>query len=158
MSDIILFAHPTFGVLAIIAAVWVFVETLNASPENAARTRIAALAVTGCIVAAWVLGGFWYVNYYYADKAVILNGPWPWAHNLFMETKEHLFFIPLILALYLPFAVRNKFSVSAGARNMVLGVTALIVLNALAIEGAGAIINYGVKVAYTHPGAVKGAE
>jgi hypothetical protein len=158
MSDIILFAHPTFGVLAIIAAVWVFVETLNASPANAARTRIAALAVTGCIVAAWVLGGFWYVNYYYADKAVILNGPWPWAHNLFMETKEHLFFIPLILALYLPFAVRNKLSVSAGARNMVLGVTALIVLNALAIEGAGAIINYGVKVAYTHPGAVKGAE
>ena len=158
MSDIILFAHPTFGVLAIIAAVWVFVETLNASPENAARTWIAALAVTGCIVAAWVLGGFWYVNYYYADKAVILKGPWPWAHNLFMETKEHLFFIPLILALYLPFAVRNKLSVSAGARNMVLAVTALIVLNSLAIEGAGAIINYGVKVAYTHPGAVKGAE
>jgi hypothetical protein len=158
MSDIILFAHPTFGVLAIIAAVWVFVETLNASPENAARIRLAALAVTGCVVAAWVLGGFWYVNYYYADKAVILKGPWPWAHNLFMETKEHLFFIPLILALYLPFAVRNRLSASAGARNMVLAVTALIVLNALAIEGAGAVVNYGVKVAYTHPGAVKGAE
>jgi len=158
MSDIILFAHPTFGVLGIIAAVWVFVETLNASPENAARIRLAVFAVTGFIILAWVLGGFWYVNYYYADKAVILKGPWPWAHNLFMETKEHLFFIPLILALYLPFLAWNKLSTSAGARNTVLAVTALIVLSGLAIEGAGAIINYGVKVAYTHPGAAKGAE
>jgi hypothetical protein len=158
MSDIILFAHPTFGVLGIIMAVWVFVETLNARPENAARIRLAAFSVTGCIVAAWMLGGFWYVNYYYADKAVILKGPWPWAHNFFMETKEHLFFIPLILALYLPIVARSRLSVSKGARNMVLAVTALIVLNGLAIEGAGAIVNYGVKVAYTHPGAVEGAE
>ena len=30
MSDIILFAHPTFGVLGIMACVWVFVEAVNA--------------------------------------------------------------------------------------------------------------------------------
>jgi hypothetical protein len=158
MSDLILFAHPTFGVLGILAAVWTFTEVLNANPGNAARIRWAAWIVTVCIALAWVLGGFWYVNYYYADKAVILKGPWPWAHNFFMETKEHLFFIPLILALYLPFAVRDKLHLVKGARNLVLAVTALIVLNGLAIEGAGALINYGVKVAYTHPGAVKGAE
>jgi hypothetical protein len=158
MSDIILFAHPTFGVLGILAAVWVIAEAINASPENAGRIRVAALAVTAFIVAAWVLGGFWYVNYYYADKAVILKGPWPWAHDFFMETKEHLFFIPLILALYLPIAARNKLHLSRGARNMVLAVAALVMLNGLAIEGAGAVVNYGVKVAYTHPGAVKGAE
>jgi hypothetical protein len=75
-----------------------------------------------------------------------------------METKEHLFFIPLILALYLPIVARNRIYASSGARHMVLAVAALIALNGLAIEGAGAIINYGVKVAYTHPGAVKGAE
>ncbi|HZS85712.1 MAG TPA: hypothetical protein VFA50_22785 [Stellaceae bacterium] len=158
MSDIILFAHPTFGVLGILAAVWVFAETLNATPENAARIRWAAFAVTACIVFAWILGGFWYVNYYYADKAIILKGPWPWAHDFFMETKEHLFFIPLLLALYLPIAAGNKLFASRGARNLVLSLAALIVLNGLAIEGAGAIINYGVKVAYTHPGQVKGAE
>src|SRR5690242_2338870 len=158
MSDIVLFAHPTFGVLGILAAVWVLVEALNASEANQRRIRLAAYVVTLCIVLAWILGGFWYVNYYYADKAVILKGPWPWAHDLFMETKEHLFFVPLILALYLPIVARNKLFVSKGARNMVMVVTALIVLNGLAIEGAGAIINYGVKVAYTHPGETKGAE
>ena len=63
MSDIILFAHPTFGVLGIMAAVWTLVEALNASEANQRRIRLAAAAVTVCIVAAWLLGGFWYVNY-----------------------------------------------------------------------------------------------
>jgi hypothetical protein len=157
MSDIVLFAHPTFGVLAIMASVWLLVEALNASAENQRRIRLAAGAVTVCIVAAWLLGGFWYVNYYYADKAIILKGPWPWAHALFMETKEHLFFIVLILALYLPIVAAKQLASNAAARTMVMVVASLVILNSLAIEGAGAIINYGVKVAFVHTG-VKGAE
>ena len=157
MSDIILFAHPTFGVLGIMAAVWTVVEALNASEANQGRIRVAATCVTICIVAAWLLGGYWYVHYYYADKAIILKGPWPWAHDLFMETKEHLFFIPLILALYLPIVAARKLASNAAARAMVMVVATFIILNGLAIEGAGAIINYGVKVAFVHTG-VKGAE
>ena len=107
LNDVILFAHPTFGILAVLAGVWVFVELLNANSDNLSRARMAASVVTICVVAAWVLGGYWYVNFYYADKAVILKGPWPWAHNVIMETKEHLFFIPLVLALYLPIVMRD---------------------------------------------------
>ncbi|MDA8109344.1 MAG: hypothetical protein M0015_12025 [Betaproteobacteria bacterium] len=69
----------------------------------------------------------------------------PWAHTFFMETKEHLFFIPLILAFYLPFVAGLKLSTNATARPMVFLVTGVIVLNGLAIEGAGAIINWGAK-------------
>ena len=47
----------------------------------------------------------------------------------------------------MPLAARNKIFANTAARNMVLAVAALIVLSGLAIEGAGAIINYGVKVA-----------
>jgi hypothetical protein len=140
-----------------VAAVWVFVEALNASEANVVRIRWAAFAVAICIVLAWILGGYWYVHFYGPEKAIILKGPWPFAHNLFMETKEHLFFIPLILALYLPISVRDNLYLNKAARNMVLVVSALIVLNALAIEGAGAVINYGVKVAFVHTG-LKGAE
>src|SRR5262245_13467056 len=157
MSDIILFAHPTFGVLAIMAAVWVLVETLNASDANQTRIRYAAFAVTVCIVLSWLLGGYWYTIYYAPEKAIILNGPWPWAHSLVMETKEHLFFIPLILALYLPIVAARRLAQNKAARNMVMVVATLVVLNGLAIEGAGAVINYGVKVAFVHTG-VKGAE
>jgi hypothetical protein len=155
MSDIILFAHPTFGVLGILAAVWVFVEALNASEANRRRTLAAAGVVAVCLVLAWILGGYWYVHYYYAEKAVILKGPWPFAHNLFMETKEHLFFIPLILALYLPIVAGINLARNKSARAMVMVVSAFIVLNGLAIEGAG--INYGAKIAFIHTG-VKGSE
>jgi hypothetical protein len=157
MSDIILFAHPTFGVLGILAAVWVLVEALNANNANLTRLRYAALAVTICMVLAWVLGGYWYTIYYAPEKAIILKGPWPWAHDFVMETKEHLFFIPLILALFLPIAAAANLAVNRGARMIVMAVAAFIILNGLAIEGAGALINHGVKVAYVHSG-VKGAE
>jgi hypothetical protein len=157
MSDILLFAHPSFGVLGMIAAVWVFVEALNASEANQARIRMAAYVTTACIVLAWILGGYWYTTSYAPEKAIILKGPWPWAHDFFMETKEHLFFIPLILAIYLPIVATRKLASNATARAMVLVVSGFVVLNALAIEAAGAVINHGAKIAFVHSG-VKGSE
>jgi hypothetical protein len=74
MSDLTLFAHPTSGVLGIMGAVWVLVEALNASEANQARLVTAAVVVAVCFSAAWILGGYWYVNYYYVEKAAILKG------------------------------------------------------------------------------------
>lgn len=151
-SDAILLGHATFGVLGTIAAVWVFVETLNAREQNLRRIRTAALAVTIFMIAAWLFGGFWYLHFYPAEKAMILQGPWPFAHNVFMETKEHLFLMTLILSFYLPIAAWDKVSSSAAARRMALCVAALIALSGLAIEGSGAVIDHGVKVALLRPG------
>ena len=146
-SDIILLAHAGFGVLGCLLAVWVFVDTLNAREENVGRIRKASLAVAISMAAAWILGGYWYVNLYAPEKAIILKGPWPFAHNLFMETKEHLFFVTLILSFYLPIAASDRLYANATARKMVLWGAMLIVITGLAIEGAGAVINHGVKVA-----------
>ena len=146
-SDVILLSHAGFGVTACMAALWVFVEALNARPENAARIRIAALVATVCIAAAWICGGYWYVHFYPPEKALILKGPWPFAHNLFMETKEHLFFVTAILALLLPIATRENLYSNATARKLVLSIALLVAMTGLAVEGAGAIIDHGVKVA-----------
>ena len=146
-SDVILLAHSTFGVLGTLSALWVFVETLNAREENARRIRKTALVTALSMIAACILGGYWYLHFYPADKAMILKGPWPWAHTVFMETKEHLFFITLILSLYLPIAARDTLHANSMARKMVLCVAMLIALSGLAIEGAGAVINHGAKVA-----------
>ena len=78
---------------------------------------------------------------------MILHGPWPFAHNLFMETKEHLFLMTLILSFYLPIATRDKLHSNSAARRMVLCVAVLIALTGLALEGAGAVINHGAEVA-----------
>ena len=67
-SDAILLAHATFGVLGTILAMFVFVEALNASEQNAQRIRRAALGVTLCMVAAWIAGGYWYLQFYLAEK------------------------------------------------------------------------------------------
>jgi hypothetical protein len=147
-SDVILLAHATFGVLGTLSAVWVFVEALNARQENADRTRKAALFVAASMFVAWMLGGYWYLHFYSADKVMILKGPWPFAHNIFMETKEHLFFLTLILSFYLPIAAWEKLWANSNARKMVLCVSMLVVLTGMAIEGSGAIINHGAKLAY----------
>jgi hypothetical protein len=153
----ILLAHAGLGVLGILSALWVFVEALNAREENARRIRNASLAVAVFMIAAWIAGGDWYLHFYPADKALILKGPWPFAHNLFMETKEHLFLLTLILSLYLPIAAFEKLHANVSARKMVLWVAMLIVLSGMAIEGFGAIINHGAKIALSQGGG-KGAE
>jgi hypothetical protein len=64
-----------------------------------------------------------------------------------METKEHLFFVTAILALLLPIATRENLYSNATARKLVLSIALLIAMTGLAVEGAGAIIDHGVKVA-----------
>ena len=155
-NDVLLLAHAAFGVIGCMAALWVFVEALNARPGNAARIRTAALVAAVCIAAAWICGGYWYVHFYPPEKALILKGPWPFAHNLFMETKEHLFFITAILALLLPIATRENLHSNSAARKLVLSVAVLVAITGLAVEGAGAVIDHGVKVALLH-GEPKGA-
>jgi hypothetical protein len=150
-SDAILLAHATFGVLGTVSALWVLVETLNAREQNLQRIRRAALAVAIFMVGAWIFGGYWYLHFYAVEKAMILRGPWPFAHNVFMETKEYLFLMTMILSFYLPIAARDKLHSSAAARGMVLCVAALIVLSGLVIEGSGAVIEHGVKVALLRP-------
>jgi hypothetical protein len=156
-SDVILLAHASFGVTGCIAALWVFVEALNARPANAVRIQTAALVTAACMAAAWICGGYWYVHFYPAEKILILKGPWPFAHNLFMETKEHLFFITGILAFLLPITTREKLYSDGPARKLVLCVAGLVVITGLVVEGAGAAINHGVKVALLRD-ASKGAQ
>lgn len=146
-SDTILLSHAGSGVAGCLAALWVLVETLNARPDNLGRIRQAALVTAVFMAAAWILGGYWYVHFYPAEKALILKGPWPFAHNIFMETKEHLFFVTGILAFLLPITTRENLAANAAARKLVLSVAAMIAITGLAVEGAGAVIDHGVKVA-----------
>src|ERR1700682_2398496 len=127
-NELILLAHPTFGALGILAGVWVFVEVLNARESNQGRSHVASLATAGFIWASYLVGGYWYVTSYYADKARIVAGPWPFAHNFFMETKEHIFLLLLILATFLPIAAYNNLASSRGARTLVLWSSAFVVL------------------------------
>lgn len=146
MSELILMAHVLFGVACLVTTVWVFVDVLNVSETNQGRIRMMSCAAAVFMWLAFFIAGYWYVTSYNADKAVILKGPWPLAHNFFMETKEHLVIILLMLVNYLPIAATTNLWANKDARRVVLWVAGMVVLLALMIEGNGAIIAMGVKV------------
>jgi hypothetical protein len=145
MNELILMAHVFFGVACVITTVWVFVDVLNLSEANLCRVRKMSRLAAAFMWFAFLVGGYWYVNFYKPDKAIILKGPWPFAHNFFMESKEHLVIMLLLLVTYLPIAAASNLAVSKDARRVVLWVAGLIVLLALMMEGDGAVIAMGVK-------------
>ena len=146
-QELLLMLHPTFGILGLIAAVWVFVETLNVTDGNHARIIGASKLVTVLMWLAYIVGGYWYVVHYGSDKALIKAGPWSFSHSFFMETKEHVFLMLILLATFLPIAASGDMVGRAATRTLVLWSSGLIVLMTLAMEGAGAFISMGVKAA-----------
>ncbi len=146
MIEFFLMTHVLFGMLCIVMAVWVFVDVLNISETNYSRIKIMTYGVTTVMWLSYLIAGYWYVVYYGADKAIILKGPWPFAHSFFMEMKEHVVIMLLLLATYLPIAASNNLVKNKAARKIVLWVTGLIVMIGVAMDGSGAIIAMGVKV------------
>ncbi|MGP8201864.1 MAG: hypothetical protein ACLQU4_20425 [Limisphaerales bacterium] len=147
MKEVVLLGHVLFGAGCLLTTIWLFVDVLNAHEGNLARIRWMSRAAAVFMWLAFVVGGYWYVVFYEADKSIILKGPWPFAHNYFMETKEHFVITLLLLATYLPIAASNNLAANREARRLTLCVAALVAALALLAEGHGAIIAMGVKVA-----------
>jgi len=143
----VMMVHVALGVIGIMFAVALFVDVLNVNEGNIERIKKLSLAVAVLIVLAYIIGGYWYVVYYGHDRDIIKAGQWPWAHNYFMEVKEHLFFVMLLLSIYLPIAVyRNAPLMEKDKRCLVLVICALIVVLGFFMEGAGGIIGKGVTM------------
>jgi Na+-translocating ferredoxin:NAD+ oxidoreductase RnfD subunit len=147
VNQSILLGHVASGVACLLAALWVFVETLNASEAN--RGRTIKVSWVGAVVMwlSFLMGGYWYVVFYKHDRVIILDGPWPSAHNVVMETKEHLVITLLLLATYLAIVVStNNVAVNRTARRLTLVVSGLVALLALLMEAEGGLIAMGLKM------------
>jgi hypothetical protein len=145
-NNVLLLIHPALGGLAMLSALWVFVDTLNVSEASLSRIKNISILCAVLMWLTYIIGGYWYVVYYAPDKAIIKAGPWPFAHGFFMETKEHVFLMLLLLATYLPIAASGNLVTSKAARKVVLWVAGLIVPISLSMEGSGAIISIAVKI------------
>jgi len=139
--------HATTGVLAMLSALWLFVETLNANPVNRPRINLSATFTVALMWITYFIAGYWYVTHYGAEKAIIKAGPFPAAHGFFMETKEHIFLLLLLLATWLVIAVYRATALEGPTKTLVLWGSGLLVLGTLAMEGTGALVSLGVKVA-----------
>ena len=146
MTHFILMLHAMIGMMFILAAGWVYVDTLNVTERNIARIRALSAAVAVLMWLVYLVGGYWYVVNYAPEKAIILKGPWPFAHNFFTETKEHVLLMLVLLATFLPIPASNDLVNSRAARKITLWVTGIMVVLGAGMEGAGAVISMGVKV------------
>ena len=145
-SESILTIHVLFGMLGTLAAMWVFVEILNVSEQNRRRMIRMSIVTAGLIWLSFLFGGYCYLFFYPADKAVILAGPQPWAHSVCMEVKEHLFFVLLLLATYLPVIARDRDMIrSRNVRRMALVVAGSMVFLGLAMGRFGSMVSLGVR-------------
>jgi len=136
-----LLSHAGIGVTCLLGAFWVLVESSRGEGFSSVGQGAAWL----CAFAAWgalLFGGFLYITAYPETKPVILAGPWPWAHKIVMETKEHVFFGLLGCASLLPFATRHSGGKRAAGR-----LAAVVVVLGLAMEGMGAVIALAARVA-----------
>lgn len=99
--ELIRAGHIALGEVGILAFVWVLMEVVQGpNGLGVLRARAAALLGTALFFGAWLAGGMYYVIEYGENvKPVIKEGPWPWAHGVFMETKEHIFLFLPFLAL-----------------------------------------------------------
>ncbi len=133
--------HAGLGELGAIAFIWAFVELLDPTPKRLKRAKIAGWIGFIAFLAAWVAGGFYYVEFYGENvKPLIKEGPSKWAHSLIMETKEHLFlFLPFLSAL----ALAAMYKVQE--RKPLLLLTGLIVLLAFSMAGMGFLISSGYR-------------
>ena len=91
--------HLGFAILGIDAFLWLLGKLKGHGGSRKSLIITAAIG-TGAFLASWIAGGFYYVVYYGTlVKPVIKGGSAPWAHNIIMEAKEHIFLFIIPMAL-----------------------------------------------------------
>lgn len=151
-KELMTMPHVVFGVFGILFALWVAVEAANSSEANQRRLKLASIGTMLSLWLAYLMGGWWYVVYYGAavsnsDRSIILAGPWKWSHSFFMEAKEHIFFMLILLSILLPIVTfRNQVYKDKKIRNLTIVIALTIVILGLGMEGFGAMISKGVKM------------
>ncbi len=93
MRDLMLYLHIIAGLSIIVLSIVILLQTQK---KSAWLKPLSAL--TAAI--SWLLllpSAILYTVFYPATKTLIKAGAWPWAHSIFMETKEHWgLLIPII--------------------------------------------------------------
>lgn len=144
--------HSISGGLVALALVWVLLEVRYPADRSLTRVRIASYFATLLVAAGcWLAGGYNYLTVYVSQvKPVILQGPYPWAHEIIMEAKEHVFvFLPIIaLAVSITLSVFDKetFLSDANFRRALTTTAYLALLMVLLMFLMGAIISNTAQI------------
>ena len=139
--------HSISGGLAAFILIWIVLELRYPMERSLSRARLASyLAAFFVTAGCWIAGGYNYLTVYGSQvKPVILEGSYPWAHEIIMEMKEHVFiFLPIIafaLSITLFTLDRDTFLSDAKLRRALIMIALLALFMVLLMFLMGAVIS-----------------
>ena len=139
--------HLGFAIIGIDAFLWLLGKLKGGGGSQKSMIITAAVGVIS-FIASWITGGFYYVVYYGAIvKPVIKSGLAPWAHNIIMETKEHifLFIIPLAMTVLFITLLDKKEMERLRIRQIALWLSGAVAVLGLLIGAMGFIISAAAR-------------
>jgi hypothetical protein len=143
--------HAWLGEFAALMFVWAFIELYSGADSNIRRAKLAAGLGVVFLFSAWLAGGFYYVEFYGSGvKPLIKAGPFPWAHKVVMETKEHVFlFLPFLglLAYGLMQRLGSQMTQDRGARVAAMYATGSVAVIAASMAFFGFLVSSGFRAA-----------
>ncbi len=156
-NELLILIHASTGMLATVTSVWLTVELFHAKNNtNVQRIKYGAILVNIFVWLSYIIGGWYYVFDYSSVDKYIINGSidlnfsgsaWTFAHGFFTESKEHFYFIGILIALYLlMLAYRTNFVSDEKARRLMLVLAITLIIGGMILEGFGAIMSMGVRL------------
>src|SRR3989344_1791751 len=149
LLQILLIAHIIFGLLGVVGfyAVWMVLLKRNPTPKFLKLSSLWGLIL---LVLSWLTGGYYYATFYGASvKPIVKASAYPWAHNLFMEAKEHVFLFMPFLAAVLTLVIwlqHEKLNVEAGGlKKSLVSVAGITTIIGFIVTFAGIIISGAVR-------------
>ena len=144
--------HVGFGELALLFTIATLFILAWVSPKRKVMmAKIASLAGAVSAFVSWLVSGLYYVVYYGPQvKPVIKEGPWPWAHGIFMEGKEHVFlFLPFIamILLFLVWKYADRWDEDRAVRLSILAVGSIAIIIPVLMAVSGYIISSSYRIA-----------
>ena len=145
----IVLIHSISGGIAALALAWIIVELRHLTENGIARAKNASyIAAFFNIAGCWVAGGYNYLKDYGANvRSAIIAGSQPWAHQIVMETKEHIFIFLPVLSILLAIALftlgqDDTLLKDTRARRSVMLLSGFALLFVLLMFVMGALISY----------------
>jgi len=124
MRDAVLFAHIILGAALAVLSIIILLEMKK---RKSSILRPLSVLTAGLSWSVLVPAGILYINFYPATKTLIKAGAWPWAHSIFMETKEHWgLLLPVIATVAAGMVLTGKIQESRKWWLLLIAVTVLI--------------------------------
>jgi len=148
---LLLIIHIGLGEFTGLCFLCVAIETFNRKEEGLKRAKIFSTlgAISG--VCAWFAGGYYYLKHYGPVVKPVLIAEashYKWAHNLLIESKEHIFlFIPLLAvsAFLIYYKLESWKDIDEATSKKAAYLSLLVFLMAFLMAAFGSLISGSVR-------------